>query len=103
MNRASIWPKYGLIGLSGVSATLFLPSWSWADSQAALPWDQTLTIVQNFVAGPLAQLVLVISAVVAMLAFALAGDSELGRRFAKTVIGTGAAVIAVQLLNYLIP
>ena len=102
MNRASIWPKYCLIGLSGVSAALFLPSWSWANSQAALPWDLSLTIIQNFVAGPLAQSVLVISAVVAMLAFALAGDNDLARRFARTVIGTGAAVIAVQLLNYLV-
>ncbi len=103
MNRTSIWPKYCLIGFGGVSATLFLPSWSWADSQAALPWDQTLTIIQNFVAGPLAQSVLMISSVAAMLAFALAGDSELARRFAKMVIGNGAAVIAVQLLNYLVP
>jgi type IV secretory pathway VirB2 component (pilin) len=103
MNRASIWPKYCLICLSGVSATLFLPIWSWADSQAVLPWDQTLTIMQNFIAGSLAQSVLVISAVGAMLAFALAGDSELARRFAKTAIGTGAAVIAVWFLNYLLP
>lgn len=103
MNRASIWPKCTLIGVSGVSATLFLPGWSWADCQAALPWDQTLTTIQNFAAGPLAQSVLVISAVVAMLAFALAGDSELARRFARMVIGTGAAVIAAQLLNYLVP
>lgn len=103
MNRASVWPKYCLICLSGVSATLFSPSLSWADSQAVLPWDQTLTIMQNFVAGPLAQSVLVISSVVAMLAFALAGDSELARRFAKMVIGTGTALIAVQLLNYLVP
>lgn len=103
MNRASIWPKYCLIGVSGVSAILFLPSWSWADSQAALPWDQTLTTIRNFVAGSLAHSVLVISAVAAMLAFALAGNNELARRFAKTVIGTAAAVIAVQLLNYLVP
>jgi type IV secretory pathway VirB2 component (pilin) len=103
MSRASIWTKHSLIGVSGVSATLFLPSWSWADSQAALPWDQTLTTIQNFVAGPLAHSVLGISAVAGMLAFALADDCELARRFAKTAIGTGAAVIAVQFLNYLVP
>jgi type IV secretory pathway VirB2 component (pilin) len=87
----------------GVTATLFTPIRSWAESQAALPWDQTLTVIQNFVAGPLAGSVLAISAAVAMLTFALAGDSEFARRFAKTVIGTGAALIAVQLLNYLVP
>jgi len=41
--------------------------------------------------------------IVAMLAFALAGDSELVRRFAKAAIGTGIALVAVQFLNYLAP
>ena len=102
MNRASIWTKYSLFGVIDVTATLIRPSRSWADSQAMLPWDHTLTVMQNFV-GQVAQSVLVISAVVAMLAFALAGESELARRFAKTALGTGVALLAAQLLNYLVP
>ena len=39
----------------------------------------------------------------AILLSALAGDSELARRFAKAVVGTGVALVAVQLLNYLAP
>ena len=103
MNRPPIWTQYSLFGVIDVTATLIKPRRSWADSQATLPWDQTLTVMQSFVAGQFAHSVLVISAVVAMLAFALAGDGELARRFAKTALGTGVALLAVQLLNYLVP
>ncbi len=75
----------------------------WATDQPALPWDYTLDVMQNYIAGPLAQAVIVVSSIVAMLAFTLAGDSELARRFVKTVFGTGVALVAVQLLNYLVP
>jgi len=40
---------------------------------------------------------------VAVLSFTLAGDNAVVRRLAKTAIGTGAALLAVQLLNYLAP
>ncbi len=103
MNRASIWSKYSFIGVIGVTATLFTRSRSWADSQAVLPWDQTLTVMQDFLVSQLAHSLLMTSAVAAMLAFTLAGDSELARRFAKTVLGTGLALVAVRLLNYLVP
>lgn len=103
MNRPSIWTKYSVFGCIGVTAVLINPSRSWADNQATLPWDQTLTAIQNFVAGQVADAVLVISAIVAMLAFALAGERELARRFAKTALATGVALLALQLLNYLVP
>ena len=45
----------------------------------------------------------ILSAIAAVLIFALAGDNEFVRRLAKAVIGTGVALIAVQLLNYLAP
>jgi type IV secretory pathway VirB2 component (pilin) len=103
MNRALTCTKNILTGAIGVTATLFTPSHCWAGGNAVLPWDYTLTAIQDFVADPFAASVLLISAVVAILAFALAGDSELGRRFAKTVVGTSVALIAVQLLNYFVP
>ena len=46
---------------------------------------------------------IIISGIVAVLTFTLAGDNEFVRRLAKTVICTGVALIAVQLLNYLAP
>jgi type IV secretory pathway VirB2 component (pilin) len=59
--------------------------------------------MQNSIAGPFAQSVIVIAGIAAALTFAIAGNSELVRRLAKAVIGTGVALIAVQLLNYLAP
>jgi type IV secretory pathway VirB2 component (pilin) len=71
--------------------------------QPSLPWDYTLDVVQSFVTGRPAHAVIVISGVLAALVFAVAGDSEFVRRLLKAVIGTGAALLAVQLLNYLAP
>ena len=75
----------------------------WGADPAVLPWDYTLNAIQNFVAGPLAHLVIIIAAICAVLGYAVAGDSELVPPIAKAVIGTGAALLAVQLLNYLAP
>lgn len=101
MNQASNKIQRFLAALCSAAATLFAPSHCRAADQANLPWDYTLDVIQNFVAGPLAHSVIVISSIVAMLAFALAGDSELVRRFAKAVVGTGIALVAARLLNYL--
>lgn len=103
MNHASTKNQRFLAALCSAAATLFAPSHCWAANQSSLPWDYALEVIQSFVAGPLAHSVIVISSIVAMLAFALAGDSELARRFAKAVVGTGVALVAVQLLNYLAP
>jgi len=103
MNQASNKIQRFLAALLSAAATLFAPSHCWAADRANLPWDYTLDVIQNFVAGPLAHSVIIISGIVAMLAFALAGDSELVRRFAKATIGTGIALVAAQLLNYLAP
>lgn len=101
MNQVSNKIQRFLAALCPAAATIFAPSHCWAADQANLPWDYTLDVIENFVAGPLAHSVIVISGIVAMLAFALAGNSELVRRFAKAAIGTSIALIAVQLLNYL--
>ncbi len=102
MNQASHWTRYFIAAASAV-VTLFNPSHCWAADPAVLPWDYTLNAIQNFVAGPLAHFVIVIAAICTVLDFALAGNNELVRRFAKAVIGTGAALLAVRLLNYLAP
>lgn len=100
MSLASHWTRYFV---AGAAVALFNPSHCWAADSTVLPWDYTLNAIQNFVAGPLAHFVIVIAAICAMLGFALAGDSELVRRCARAVIGVGAALLAVQLLNYLAP
>jgi type IV secretory pathway VirB2 component (pilin) len=103
MNQASHATRPFLAAIGGAAATLFAPWRCWAADQPVLPWDNTLNVMQNFVAGPFAQSVIVLSSIAAVLTFALAGDNELVRRLAKAVIGTGVAVIVVQLLNYLAP
>ena len=103
MNQASHTSRPFLAAIGSAVATLFTPSHSCAAGEAVLPWDFTLDVIQNFVAGPLAHFVIVTSGIVSLLAFALAGDIGLARRFAKTVVGTGLALLAVKLLNYLAP
>jgi type IV secretory pathway VirB2 component (pilin) len=103
MNQASHTSRPFLAAIFSAAATLFTPSHCWAAGEAILPWDYTLDVIHNFVAGPLAHFVVVTSTIIALLVFALAGDTELARRFAKTVVGTGLALLAVQLLNFLAP
>ncbi|SRR5216683_8212237 len=103
MNQASSRRQLLLHALCTTFASTFVPSNCWAAGQDILPWDYTLEALQNFVTGPFAHSVIVTSAIGAMLAFVLGGDNELARRFAKAVVGTGAALIAVRLLTYLVP
>ena len=103
MNQPSHATRYFLAAVGVAATTLFTPSHCWAGGNAVLPWDYTLDVMQNFVAGPFAQSVIVLSSIAGLLTFAPAGDNELVRRLAKAVIGTGVALIVVQLLNYLAP
>ncbi len=103
MNPVSHSARYVLAGAASAIVIVFNPNHCWAAVGPALPWDYTLNVIQNFVVGPLAQFVVCVSTICAVLGFALAGDSELVRRFAKALIGTGVALLAVQLLNYLAP
>lgn len=102
MKQTSDWTRY-FGAAASAAATMLNPSHGWAAEPAVLPWDYTLDAIQNFVAGPLAHFVIAVSGICALLGFALVGDNELVRRFAKAVIGTGAALLALRLLNYLAP
>jgi type IV secretory pathway VirB2 component (pilin) len=95
MNQAENGSQRFLAALCTAAAILFATSHCSAASQASLPWDYTLDVIQNFVAGPFALSLIAIFSIVATLAFALAGDSELVRRLAKAVFGTGIALGAV--------
>jgi type IV secretory pathway VirB2 component (pilin) len=99
MNQASLTSRPFLAAIGSAAATLHC----WAAGETILPWDYTLDVIQNFGAGPFAQAVIILSAIAAVLTFALAGDNELVRRLTKAIIGTEVALIAVQLLNYLAP
>lgn len=102
MYRALHWTRC-VVPAASAALTVFSPSHGWTADRAVLPWDYTFNAIQNFVAGPLSHLVIVVAASCAVLGFTLAGDNAVVRRLAKTVIGAGAALLAVQLLNYLAP
>ncbi len=103
MNQASHATRPLLTAIGGFAAILLTSAHSWATDRPVLPWDYTLDVTQNFVAGPLAHSVIVMSSIAAVITFALAGDNELVRRLAKALIGTAVALIVVELLNYLAP
>jgi type IV secretory pathway VirB2 component (pilin) len=103
MKQTSHMTQPFLAAIGRAAATLLTPCRCWAAGGPVLPWDYTLDVVQNFIAGPFAQFVIFILGIAAVFTFALAGDNELVRRLAKAVIGTGVALIVVQLLNYLAP
>lgn len=102
MYRALHWTRC-VVPAASAALTVFSPSDGWTADLAVLPWDYTFNAIQNFVGGPLSHLVIVVAASCAVLSFTLAGDNAVVRRLAKTAIGTRAALLAVQLLNYLAP
>jgi type IV secretory pathway VirB2 component (pilin) len=95
--------RYLAAACATIALALLFPRDCLAASHATLPWDYTLEVMQNFVCGTLADFVLIMSALFAALVFILAGDGAVARRFAKMVVGTAVALLAVQLLNYLAP
>jgi type IV secretory pathway VirB2 component (pilin) len=103
MNKESHVTRQFFATLALSTVTACAPGRCWAADGASLPWDYTLNFLQHLVAGPIAHSVIVLSIIAALLAFALAGDSELARRLAKTAFGTALALIVVELLNYLVP
>ena len=105
MYRALHWTRC-VVPAASAALTVFSPSDGWTADLAVLPWDYTFNAIQNFVGGPLSHLVIVIAASCCAQLYAgrrQSGDNAVVRRLAKTAIGTRAALLAVQLLNYLAP
>jgi len=103
MNKTSHVTQQFFATLMLLTVTSCAPGLCWADDGASLPWDYPLDFLQHFVVGPFAHSLIALSIIAAMLAFAMAGDSELARRLAKMAIGTSLSLIVVELLNYLVP
>ena len=102
MSQASIQTRNLLAALIAAVLSVSRPSVGHAATQATLPWDETLDIVQNFLIGPVAHSVIAISVIAASLAYAVAGDSKLARHLAKAAVGSAVALVAVELMNYLL-
>ena len=89
MNQASHATRPFLTAIGGFAAILLTPAHSWATDQPALRCGYTLDYAE-FHRRAARTFVIVTSSTVAMLAFALAGDSELVRRLAKVCLATSA-------------
>jgi type IV secretory pathway VirB2 component (pilin) len=71
-----------------------------ATSAGALPWDQTLTALQDFIAGPVAHAAIVLNFACSAILYAL-GNRQFAGRLLAGGFASSAALIAVRFLTYL--
>ena len=74
-----------------------------ATGAGALPWDQTLTALQDILIGPVAHAAIALAFVAAGILYALGGHDVQARRLASSGIGGCVALNVVHLLNYVLP
>lgn len=77
------------------------PSWA-APYADALPWDQTLGVLQDLLVGPVGHAAIMLNFVLSAILYAVGSHQRAGRLLAGG-IAAWAALIAVHLLTYLAP
>ncbi len=90
---------------AGVTTAVFppcIPCWA-APAVGGLPWDRTLSVLQNFVLDSMAPAIIVLAFAFAGILYALGGHDEQARRLAGSGIGGCVALVIVHLLNYVFP
>jgi len=103
MKRASKRIHRFLATAVAVTTAALQPASSWATPGAAFPWDAPLEALQQTLVGPVAHSLIAMSFIGAIFAYAIAGDSEIARRFAKAGLGVSVALGVLRLMNYLVP
>jgi len=73
-----------------------------ATSAGALPWDQTLTALQDIIAGPVAHAAIVLNFACSAILYAL-GSRQFAGRLLAGGFASCAALIAVRFLSYVFP
>jgi type IV secretory pathway VirB2 component (pilin) len=73
-----------------------------AAGTGALPWDQTLTALQDIIAGPMAHAAIVLNFACSAILYAL-GNRQFAGRLLAGGFASSAALIAVRFLTYLFP
>ena len=103
MKKAFHRPAFTLLIVSMTAALLLQgrPCFA-ATSAGALPWDQTLTALQDILLGPLAHAAIVLNFACSAILYALGSRQFAGRLLAGGFAGC-AALIAVRFLSYLFP
>lgn len=92
--RLSIGMALALMVLSPV------PGWA---ATAALPWDQTLLVLQDMLASYIAPAAIGLALSGAIVRYALGGRDEQAGRLFGSALGGCIALTIVKLLNYLLP
>ena len=91
--------------IAACAAALFTlraePSWA-AQYAAALPWDQTLGVIQDLLIGPMAHAVIMLNFALSAILYAI-GRYPRGGRLLAGGLAAWAALITVHLLTYLAP
>jgi len=77
------------------------PAWA-APYAGALPWDRTLGAIQDILVGPVAHAVIALNLAFSAILYAVGSKRQAGRLLAGG-LATCAALIAVDLLTYLLP
>ena len=85
-----------------MATAVALPVTSQAAS-AVLPWDRTLTAMQDMLDGTVSPAAIVLAFNGAAILYALGGCDKQAGRVARSGIGGCIALAVVHLLNYLLP
>jgi len=94
-------PTFTLLIVSMITALFVAGSPCFAATSAgALPWDQTLSALQDILLGPLAHAGIVLNFACSAILYALGNRQFAGRLLAGGFAGS-AALIAVRFLTYL--
>ena len=93
--------KWLIICGAGCLAAL-RPSACWATT-GALPWDQTLVILQDILVGPVAHAAIALAFIGAGLLYAVGGYDKQAGRLAASGIGGCLALSAIRLLKLCLP
>jgi type IV secretory pathway VirB2 component (pilin) len=103
MKKAFHRPAFTLLIVSMPAALLLQgrPCFA-ATSAGALPWDQTLTALQDILLGPLAHAAIVLNFACSAILCAL-GSRQFAGRLLAGGFASCAALIAVRFLSYLFP
>ncbi len=95
MKMASAQIDRFVVAAATAAAVVLQPASSWAATAAELPWDQPLDTLQQTLVGPVAHALITMSFIGAVFVYAIAGDSDIARRFAQDSArrqrGTGRA------------
>ena len=90
-----------IVAIGGTSVFAFVPGSCWA-AGGPLPWDQTLSALQDILVGPVVHAAIVLNFACSAILYAL-GSRQFAGRLLAGGFASCAALIAIRFLTYLFP